>query len=163
MAVIKRAALSKKDYYLTSKGLEDLKNELIFLKKERRPELIDRMKQTREFGDVSENSEYQITSDELEMVEARIEELDSILHHVKVITHADTGDQVVTLGSLVKVKIDGKVQEFTIVGKVEADPAKKRISNESPVGKALIGAKKGDEIEVNTPASKFKIKVVSIS
>jgi transcription elongation factor GreA len=162
MATIKRAALSKKNYYLTSKGLEDLQNELNLLRKERRPDLIDRMKQTREFGDVSENSEYYITSQELEMVEARIEELDSILHHVMVITHSATETAVVSLGSTVKVKMDGKISEFTIVGKVEADPSQKRISNESPVGKALIGAKKGDELEISTPSTKFKAKVLEI-
>lgn len=162
MAIVKRAVLQKKNYYLTSKGLEDLQNELNSLKKERRPELIDRLKQTREFGDISENSEYNATAQELEMVEARIEELESILHHVKVITHEEASKSTVNLGSLVKVKMDGSTSEFTIVGKVEADPSKKRISNESPVGKALMGAKKGDEIEVVTPDQKFKIKVLEI-
>lgn len=152
---------SKKSVYVTSAGLSDAKKELEFLKKVRRSEVSDRIQRAREFGDLSENSEYDAALDEQAMVENRIAELEDILKSVKIISIAPKVGFVV-IGSTVKVEMEDGVDEFTIVGKVEADPSKKRISNESPLGAALLGAKIGEMVEVTTPIVKYHCKVLEI-
>lgn len=151
----------KKSVYVTSAGLSDAKKELEFLKKVRRSEVSDRIQRAREFGDLSENSEYDAALDEQAMVENRIAELEDILKSVKIISIAPKVGFVV-IGSTVKVEMEDGVDEFTIVGKVEADPSKKRISNESPLGAALLGAKIGEMVEVTTPIVKYHCKVLEI-
>lgn len=163
MATQRKAATVSKAVYLTSKGLEALRAELQLLKKEKRPELIDRIKQAREFGDVSENSEYNAAVEEQSIVEGRIEELEKITREAKIISEKGGGSSVVTIGSTVKLQMDSKTDQFTIVGRVEADPIKKRISNESPLGSALIGGHIGDSVEVKLPQSSYKCKIIEIS
>lgn len=152
---------STKNTYLTSKGLVDAKIELDFLIKTKRIEIAGKINQAREYGDLAENSEYDSALGEQGLIENRIAELESILKSVKVIAEQHTNDFVV-IGSTVKIEMDDGIDEFTIVGRVEADPAKKRISNESPLGIVLLGAKKGEVVEVATPIVRYKCKVLEI-
>ncbi len=147
--------------YLTAKGLADVKEELEFLKKTKRAEIAERIHQAREYGDLTENSEYDAALEEQALTENRVSELENILKSARVIVDQHTRDFVV-IGSTVKIEMDDGIDEFTIVGRVEADPSKKRISNESPLGLALIGAKKGEEVEVATPIVRYKCKVLEI-
>lgn len=153
--------ISTKSEYLTSKGLSDARLELENLKKVKRAEIAQRIQTAREYGDLTENSEYDAAMEEQALIENRIAELEEILKSVKVISEKTTADFVV-IGSTVKVEMEGEVDEFTIVGRVEADPSKKRISNESPLGSALLGAKKGEIVEVTTPIVRYKCKVLEI-
>lgn len=150
-----------KKTYLTAKGLADAKAELEFLKKNKRMELADSIQQARQYGDVAENSEYDTAIADQALLENRIIELENILKNAKVIENSTTQDFVV-IGSTVKIEMDDGIDEFTIVGRVEADPSKKRVSNESPLGIALLGGKKGEEVEVTTPIVKYKCKILEI-
>ncbi|MDO8619255.1 MAG: transcription elongation factor GreA [Candidatus Daviesbacteria bacterium] len=159
---MKNTRTQEKNVYLTAKGLLELQEELKNLKEVKRREVSGKIQRAREYGDLSENSEYDAAREEQAMIEGRIVELQGILKNVEVIATAKENGSV-NIGSKVKVQIDGKTDEFIIVGKVEADPAQKRISNESPVGSALLGAKKGDIVNVTTPAASFKCKILQIS
>lgn len=147
--------------YLTSQGLSEAKKELEFLKKNKRAEIAERIHQARQYGDLTENSEYDSAMEDQALMENRIAELENILKNVKIIEEEQISDFVV-IGSTVKIEMDDGIDEFTIVGRVEADPSKKRISNESPLGIALLGAKKGEEVEVTTPIVRYKCKVLEI-
>lgn len=147
--------------YLTPQGFADAKAELDFLIKTKRSEVAAKIHQAREYGDLTENSEYDTAMDDQALTENRISELESILKRVKVIADHQENDFVV-IGSTVKIDMDGEIDEFKIVGRVEADPAKKRISNESPLGIVLLGAKKGEIVEVTTPIVRYKCKVLEI-
>lgn len=161
MAKISRLPKSVKNIYVTQKGLTEAQEELDFLKTTKRAEIAERIQRAREFGDISENSEYDAALDEQALVEHRISYLEEVLKNAKVITETEKSDFVV-IGSTVSVEMDGEIDEFMIVGRVEANPAKKRISNESPVGQALLGAKVGEEVEVATPIVHYKVKVLKI-
>lgn len=152
---------TRKGVYLTSKGLLDAKEELEFLKRVKRSEIAQKIQTAREYGDLTENSEYDAALEEQNLLENRISELENIVKEAKVISEEHTCDFVV-IGSTVKVEMDDEIDEFTLVGRVEANPAKKRISNESPLGTALLGAKKGEVVEVTTPIVKYKCKVLEI-
>ncbi len=157
-------SLNTKKIYLTPKGLEDLKNEYDTLVKTRRAEVVARLSLAREMGDLSENAEYTAAREELAFIDGRIEELEMLLKQVVIIEDAGHhGGKTVDLGSNVTVKIKGKSEVFTLVGEWEADPAEKKISHESPLGKALIGKTVGDNIEVEAPAGKMVYTVVEIS
>jgi len=158
----KQSRTPAKNVYLTAKGLLELGQELKELKEVKRREVAEKIQRAREYGDLSENSEYDMAREEQAMIEGRVAELENILKNVEVIETVEEKGKV-SIGSKVKVQIDGKTDEFIIVGKVEADPAKKRISNESPVGAALLGAKKNDIVKVTTPAASFKCKILQIS
>lgn len=161
MTKIKYSVRSPKDTFLTPHGLSQVKEELDHLKKVKRLEIAERIRQAREYGDLSENSEYDSAVEDQSLMETRIAELEDILKSAKIIAEKHTEDFVV-IGSTVKIEMDDGIDEFTIVGRVEADPSKKRISNESPLGSALLGAKKGEEVEVTTPIVKYKCKVLEI-
>ncbi len=150
-----------KNTYVTPKGLADAKEELEFLKNTRRSQIAEIIHQAREYGDLAENSEYDAAMEEQAMVENRIAELENILKDAKVITEPLSRDFVM-IGSVVKVEMDDGIDEFTITGRIETDPARKKISNESPLGSALVGAKKGDIVEVVTPNVKYKCKILAI-
>ncbi len=140
-----------KDVILTPEGLEKLKGELEELSTVRRREVADRIKEAREFGDISENSEYDDAKNEQAMLETRILQLEENLRSASVVTPEDVDTEVVQVGNAVTVKFDdGKPQTFTIVGSAEADPPRK-LSNVSPVGKALMGRRKGDSVTINLP------------
>jgi transcription elongation factor GreA len=152
----------KKLFHLTDEGVAELKTERSTLIAERGP-IAERIKTAREFGDLSENAEYSTAKDEQERTEARIAEIDHILQHVKLIKKPKNG-AVVQLGSWVCLQSDnGKQKEFQVVGTVEADPLKGKISDESPIGKALLGRKIGETVEIKTPSEKTEYKITKIT
>lgn len=150
----------KKLYRLTKEGVEELNSELEALIG-KRTEIAEAIKTARELGDLAENAEYQSARAEQERDEARISEIEAILLNVEIIKKPK-GDSKVQLGSRVKLK-NGTVKEFQVVGTVEADPLNGKISDESPIGAALIGKKLGDSVEIKTPTEVKAYKIVAIS
>ena len=147
---------------LTPEGLEDLKAKIQHLSTDRRREVAERIKEAREFGDISENSEYDDAKNEQAMLEKQISDLEEKLRNAVVIDEKDVGTDVVGVGVTVHVKDQktDKSQKFKIVGSSEANPSEQKLSNESPVGKALLGHKRGDIVSVPVPrgpARKFKV------
>src|SRR4051812_48971504 len=142
----------QKDVLLTPEGLENLKKEIEHLSTTKRKEVAERIKEAREFGDITENSEYDDAKNEQAMLEARIMTLEDKLRSASVIDAKELSADVVRVGSQVQVTDDkGKSLSYTIVGSTESNPSENKLSNESPVGKALIGAKQGDTVTVVTP------------
>ena len=130
---------------------------------ELRAPIAERIKNAREFGDLAENAEYTTAMQEKERTESRIAEIEHILQNGEVIKKP-RGDNKVQLGSTVKLKLDGKTKEFTVVGTVEADPLSGKISDESPIGKALLGKKEGDKVEIQNGGGELSaFKVVDIT
>ena len=152
----------KKQYLLTQEGITELEKELADLVAERGP-IAERIKTAREFGDLAENAEYSSARQEQERTEGRISEIENILQNVEVIKKPK-GDSKVQIGSSVKMKSDaGAVKAFQVVGTVEADPMNGKISDESPIGKALLGKKVGELVEIVTPAETAHYKITDIS
>jgi transcription elongation factor GreA len=156
-----------RDVILTPEGLEKLKDELEELQTNRRREVAERIKEAREFGDISENSEYDDAKNEQMMLEQRIAQLEERLRSAQVIDAKELSTDTVQVGSIVSVKDEktGKSQKFTIVGSAEANPAESKLSNESPVGRALIGHKRNDVVSVQVPrgpARKLKITKIDV-
>ena len=153
-----------KEVILTSEGYEKLKAEIEYLSNEKRREVADRIRVAREFGDISENAEYDDAKNEQAMVEHRIAQLEERLSAARVIAKGDVKKDVVSIGSTVKLRdIDAKkTVEYHIVGSAEANPAENKLSNESPVGKAILGHKKGDTVEVAAPRGSLKFKILEI-
>ena len=155
----------QKDVILTPEGLEKLKKEIEVLSTDKRREVAERIKEAREFGDISENSEYDDAKNEQAMLEARIASLEEKLRSASVINAAELDSNVVRVGSLVSVKDEGsgKSLKYTIVGSTEANPSENKLSNESPVGKALLGHKKGESVTVQLPSGKAReLKITKI-
>ncbi|HZX00832.1 MAG TPA: transcription elongation factor GreA [Candidatus Paceibacterota bacterium] len=150
------------EYYLTKERLEELKSELSSLKTDKRVEVANKLKRAKEFGDLSENAEYQAAKDEQANVERRIGDLEEIVRNALVIKKMADQDTV-DVGSSVEVSRDGKSMKFHIVGSEEAKPEEGRISNESPLGRELLGHRVGDSIAVDAPNGKVQYKVVKIS
>lgn len=145
----------QKDVILTPEGLENLKKEIEHLSTTKRREVAERIKEAREFGDISENSEYDDAKNEQAMLESRIMTLEDKLRSATVIDAKELSADVVRVGSQVEVTDDkGKKLSYTIVGSTEANPSENKLSNESPVGKALVGRKKGDSVKVVLPSGK---------
>jgi transcription elongation factor GreA len=152
-----------KDVILTPEGLTNLKAELEQLATIRRREVAARIKEAREFGDITENAEYDDAKNEQAMLEARIAALEEKLRSATVIDAKDLGTDLVRVGSIVHVKeAGGKSTKYTIVGSAEASPAEMRLSNESPIGKALLGRKRGEEVVFTTPKGQRKLKITKI-
>jgi transcription elongation factor GreA len=151
-----------KEVILTREGFEKLKDEIEELSTVRRREVAERIKEAREFGDISENSEYDDAKNEQAMLEARIAQLEERLRDATVIEADDLSTDVVALGA--HVTIDGPAGKATyqLVGSAEADPDELRLSNESPIGKAIMGRKKGDAVDVVTPGGQVSVKIVAI-
>jgi transcription elongation factor GreA len=145
-----------KDVILTPEGLEKLKAELEELTTTKRREVAERIKDAREYGDISENSEYDDAKNEQAMLESRIAALEEKLRSAVVVDASELTNDVVQVGSIVKVKdgASGKSETYTIVGSAEANPAEKKLSNESPVGRALIGHKAKEKVKVQLPNGK---------
>lgn len=150
----------KKTFHLTKEGVAELEKELQQLLAAR-ADIADRIKTAREFGDLSENAEYQSARADQDRNETRISEIQHILQNVELIKKPRGGAKV-QLGSVVKLK-NGKTMEFQVVGTVEADPLNGKISDESPIGQALLGKAVGDTVEIKTPAETTAYKVVEIS
>lgn len=153
-----------KEVVLTPEGQNRLEEELHHLETVRRREVGERIKEAKEFGDISENSEYDDAKNEQAWVESRIAEVNQILSNAKIIESPAKSDRV-NLGSKVELQDveNGEVHVYQIVGSAEADPAHDRISNESPVGQAIMGAKKGESVKVDTPAGVLEYTVKKIS
>jgi transcription elongation factor GreA len=153
-----------KELILTPQGLEDLKAKIEHLQTERRREVADRIRDAREFGDISENSEYDDAKNEQMMLEKQIADLEEKLRSATVIDEEHVATDVVSVGTTVHVKDqkDGRSRKFKLVGSAEADPASGRLSNESPVGKALLGHKRGEIISVPAPGGARELKITKI-
>lgn len=154
--------MDEKKIYLTEEGLNELKNELDYLKLEKRPEIINALKDARALGDLSENAEYDAARSEQASTEARIKELEKMLENVEIISDVKTDS--VALGTKVKLEYvgDNETDEFSIVGSKEADPFSNKISNESPIAQAILGHKVGDIVNVISPNGEYQVKVVEI-
>ena len=150
---------------ITTEGLEKLKEELEHLQTEKRREVAGRIKEAREFGDIAENSEYEDAKNEQAMLEQRIAALQDKLRRSTVIDHKHIDTEQVEVGAVVHVKDQksGKSQKFQIVGSTEADPVEHKLSNESPIGKAVLGKKRNEVVSVETPRGpKKKLKITKI-
>ncbi len=150
---------------LTKEGLAALENELEYLKTVKRKEVSEKIKVALSFGDLSENSEYDEAKNEQAMVEARINEVDAILKNVHVVNEDDLSTDVVSLGSTVTLKNmkNEKVDTYKIVGSTEASPIKKRISDESPVGKAVLGHKVNEIVDAEVPSGIIQYQILEIA
>lgn len=147
--------------HLTQDGFNDLQAEVNELKA-KLPEAVERVSKAREHGDLSENSEYHAAREDLSFIQGRVEELEDVLGHASIIKNAANNDAV-SLGSLVTVLTqDNKEITFTIVGEYEADPQKKKISHDSPLGKALFGKKVSDQVEYDAPVGRIIYKVKQV-
>ena len=152
-----------KDVILTAEGLSTLKSELEHLSTTRRREVAARIKEAREFGDISENAEYDDAKNEQARLEAHISQLEEKLRSATVVDASDLDTEIVSVGSVVHVKDEvGKSTKYTIVGSAEASPAEQKLSNESPVGKALLGHKRGEEVVFSTPRGERRLKITKI-
>jgi transcription elongation factor GreA len=147
---------------ITRQGLKDLKGELDELVNSKRPKLVDRLSYARSQGDLAENSDYQNAKVELDFLDGRIAELEGVLRNAVVVKTNGKSNQV-SFGTKVTLKADGRKHVYEIVGEWEADPADKKISHTSPLGKALIGKKVGEKVEVEAPAGKIVYKILKVS
>jgi transcription elongation factor GreA len=153
-----------KEVILTPEGYEKLKHEIEYLQTEKRREVADRIRAAREFGDIAENAEYDDAKNEQMMLEQRIAVLEERLLAARVIEAGEVTADAVSIGAKVKLKdLDAnETVEYHIVGSAEANPAEHKLSNESPVGKAIMGRKKGETVEVAAPRGSLKFKILDI-
>lgn len=154
-----------KQIIVTEEGLKKLQEELEYLKTTKRKEVVEAIRVALSFGDLSENSEYDEAKNEQAKTEARISELEESLKHVKVISDSDVTTDTVNVGNRVKVYDEAFEEEilYTIVGSTEANPLEDKISDQSPIGAALIGRQVGETVEVNTPGGTITLKILEIS
>jgi transcription elongation factor GreA len=153
-----------KEVILTPEGLEKLKQEIEHLSTTKRREVAERIRTARDFGDITENAEYDDAKNEQAMLEHKIAQLEERLAHARVIESGEVDTSVVSVGAKVRLKdVDAnQTVEYTIVGSAEANPAERKLSNESPVGRAIIGKKKGETVEVSAPRGSLKYKILDI-
>jgi transcription elongation factor GreA len=153
-----------KEVILTPEGHEKLKQEIEYLSTTKRREVADRIRTARDFGDIAENAEYDDAKNEQAMLEHKIAQLEERLAHARVIDSGEVDTSVVSVGARVRLKdVDAnQTVEYTIVGSAEANPAEQKLSNESPVGRAIIGKKKGETVEVAAPRGSLKYKILDI-
>ena len=152
-----------KELFLTQEGLDELKKELDELIQVRRPEVINALKDARAQGDLSENAEYDAARNEQAIVESRIRELEAMIEKAVIITNVNT--DVVSIGTKVTLEYvdDEEEEEYSIVGSSEADPFTNKISNESPIAKAIMGLKVGSIVSVDSPNGKYDVKILAIN
>lgn len=155
------STISNKEFYLTNEGIAKLKEELEDLTHNQRAKIAESLKEAKEYGDLSENIQWDDAKDRQAFIEGRIAEIETILKHAKVI-EAPTKSDKVDIGSTVHVEVEDGVQKFTIVGSTEANPSEGKISNESPIGMALLGKSKGEHIEVEVPSGMIVYKIKHI-
>ncbi len=156
--------MSDKEIILTPDGFKRLSEEIEYLSSVKREEISERIREAREFGDISENSEYNEAKNEQAKLEMRISNLEHKLRKARVLEGSEIRSDTVSIGSNVKLKEvkRGEAFQYTVVGSAEADPANSRLSNESPVGKAIMGHKAGEIVKVVTPRGSYRYKIVSI-
>lgn len=155
------STVSKKEFFLTKEGVSKLKEELVDLTSVQRLKIAARLKEAKESGDLSENIQWDDAKDQQAFVEGRISEIETILKH-SVLIESPKSNSVVDMGSTVHLELEDGVQKFTIVGSTEANPDEGRISNESPIGKALLGKKPGDEVSVEVPSGTIVYRVKKV-
>ena len=151
-----------KEIYLTEEGLSEIEKELEYLKQVKRPEVINALKEARALGDLSENAEYDAARNEQAEVEGKIKELEAMLEHVVVIKGGETDK--VSIGTKVKIKYvdDDEIEEYSIVGSKEADPFQNKISNESPIARAIMGHSINEQVWVESPNGKYQVEIMEI-
>lgn len=156
--------MAEESYPMTIEGKQRLEQELEDLKLNKRPEVVARIKEARSYGDLSENSEYEAAKDEQSFVEGQISKLERMIRYAQIVDPETIEKDTVSLGKRVRfVEVpDGDEEEYEIVGKAEADPLSGKISNESPIAKALIGRKIGEEVEIETPGGVFSVRILSV-
>lgn len=154
----------EKSYYMTEEGKEKIEKELHVLKTEKRKEVVERIKIARDFGDLSENSEYDSAKEEQAFVETRIAQLEKMIRNAVIIENDENNVDVVSLGKKVTfIELpDGEEETYTIVGSAEADPFEGKISNDSPMAKSLLGNEKNTEVMVPTPGGEIKVKIIDV-
>ena len=152
----------KKEIFLTKEGLNELQEELKDLKENKRPEVINQIKEARAQGDLSENAEYHAAKDKQGQIEARIKEIEYLIDNATLISN--TKSSTVKIGSTVEIEYvdDNETDTYQIVGSTEADPFENKISNESPIAVAIIGKKVGETVSIDSPNGSYDIKIVSI-
>lgn len=157
--------MTKKEIFLTSEGYLQLENELNYLKLEKRPEVMNALKEARALGDLSENAEYDAALNEQETMENRIKQIEYSLEHSVIIDENNKEDGTVGIGSTVILQYDGDddTEEYRIVGSAEADPFNNKISNESPIAAAILNKKVGATVEVSSPDGVYKVKIVNVN
>ncbi len=155
--------MSQGKLQLTKQGLEALKVELNVLLDEKRPLMVDRLANARLQGDLAENSDYQNAKDELEFLDGRIDELQNVIKNAAIINGSSSLKGQVSVGTKVKVHVNGDEHIYEIVGEWEADPTARKISHTSPLGQALMGKKVGEKVEVEAPAGKLHYLIISIN
>jgi len=149
--------------YVSAEKLQEFKDEFKRLRDIRVPEIAKRIDDARQMGDLSENAEYHAAREEMSWTQSRIKELEFILQNVQLITSGgDAGSKTITIGAVIVVEINGKKREYTIVGAQEADPTIGKISNESPLGQAFLGKKKGEKVSVTVPAGVQNYEILEI-
>ncbi len=153
---------NNKKIYLTKEGMAELKKEYDELTNIKRPDILSRVTQARNMGDLAENAEYVAAREELSFIDGRIDELEELLKEAVVIKDSKAPSHAVKLGSTVTLHAKGKKAIFTVVGEWEADPKERKISHESPLGKALIGKKVGEKVKVEAPAGEITYTIVSV-
>jgi transcription elongation factor GreA len=160
----RKELVSRKEVILTEEGLKQLQDELTYLSTVKREEVAERIRQAREFGDITENSEYDDAKNEQALLEHRISVLQEKLRRARVIKDSEIDTEKVSVGSTVTLrdKKAGDVRIYTLVGSAEADPMKARLSNESPVGQAIIGKKVGDVVTVPVPVGALDLEILAI-
>lgn len=156
--------MSEKETLVTEEGLQKLKEELEHLITVKRPEVVEKIKVARSFGDLSENSEYDAARNEQAFIESRIQQLQKMIRNAKIIDASQEASDVVTIGRTVIFQElpDGELEEYTIVGSTEADPLAGKISNDSPMAKGLLGRKKGEEVSIHTPSGEIRVKIIEV-
>lgn len=157
--------MSEKETFVTEEGLQKLQDEFDHLVTVKRKEIVTKIKEARAHGDLSENSEYDSARDEQAFVESRITQLEKIIRNAKIIDATKEENDVVSIGKKVIFQEipDGDREEYKIVGSAESDPASGKISNDSPMAKALLGSRKGEQIMIQTPAGEMKVKIIEVN
>ena len=153
---------NNKKIYLTKEGSAELKKEYDELVNVKRVDVLTRVAQSRNMGDLSENAEYVASREELTFIDGRIDELEIILKQAVIIRDTKTSNHAIKLGSTVTLHINGKKEIFTVVGEWEADPENKKISHESPLGKVLLNKKVGEKVQVEAPAGKITYAIINV-
>jgi transcription elongation factor GreA len=156
--------MSEKETLVTEEGLQKLKDELEHLITVKRPEVVEKIKVARSYGDLSENSEYDAARNEQAFIESRIQQLQKMIRNAKIIDASQEASDVVSIGRTVVFQElpDGEKEEYTIVGSTEADPLSGKISNDSPMAKGLLGKKAGDLVTIHTPSGDIQVKILEV-
>jgi len=149
--------------YITKNGLEKLVEELEYLKKTKMPEVVERIARAKELGDLSENAEYQDAKDEQGFIAGRIAELENLINKAEVIKASACSKEIIDVGCTIKVRCGQDEYNYTIVGSNEANPSKGLISNESPIGRAFLGRRKGEKVLVSVPKGEMECEVLDIN